>query len=748
MTLHPTLFRLISLAVALSLTLAPAASFAGIAPSLAPQPGDPPARVGRLAQINGTVSFHTADEDHWEPATLNYPVTSGNAFWTEPGAQAEIETAGTRLVMAEQTELDLDTLDEKSLIATEPQGEVYLRVRRLADGETDVVQTPRGVVTIRTPGRYAVVAGDTEHPTTVTVLEGTAEIAADNLSQQVGANQMAVITGNENFQAKIEPAQPDAFVTALLEAERKIARPAPRPKPVAPPVVVAEMSGGEDLANYGEWQSSPQYGTVWYPEVASGWVPYREGHWAYVEPWGWTWVDAAPWGFAPFHYGRWVAIDGRWAWVPAEYTVAEAPPPIYAPALVSFFEPGAAVATGVAVGALGALAVGWLPLGPREVYRPWYHSSPNYLRGVNARLVPNVTTISNTRITNVTVNNYVNRVAATAVPAAAMAASRPIAAVARPIPTAQLGHARPVIGRVPVAPTTATAGISPGLAGRLHLKPPPAGVAAPARPPAPGPAITAGAFHPGAVRPHNPALRGAAVNGTVPNGTAPVPRAPHPGPAGRSPLPPLATPGLHAAPTAPGSAPGPAIVHHAPGTVTNAAPRPVPPAVAHAPPAAGEHGSTHTAGHPPAIATPAHPSATVPPRGPAEPHPRPPPQANLRQAPPREFNRPAEPTHPPQHLAPSAPQAIHQPSPTPAFHPPAAPAHPAPPALAMHPPQAPSFHPPPVAAPAPARPPAEIARPTPPSFHPPAPAAPPVMRAPEPHQAPPSRSEDRRHQPQ
>lgn len=741
MTLHPTLFRLISVVVGLSLTLAPAASFGGVAPSLSRQAGDPPARVGRLALINGTVSFHTTDEDHWEPATLNYPVTSGNAFWTEPGARAEIEAAGTRFTMGEQTELDLDTLDEQSMVATEPQGEVYLRVSRLAEGQTDVVQTPRGVVTIRTPGRYAVVAGDTEHPTMVTVLEGTAEIAADNLSQQVGASQTAVITGSENFQAKIEPAQPDAFLTAVLDAERKAEHPAPRQKAVAPPAVVAEMSGGEDLANYGEWESAPQYGTVWYPQVPSGWVPYREGHWAYVEPWGWTWVDAAPWGFAPFHYGRWVSIDGRWAWVPAEYTVAEAPPPIYAPALVSFFNPGTAIAAGVAV---GALAVGWLPLGPREVYRPWYHCSPNYLRGVNVRQVRNVTNITNTRITNVTVNNYVNRVAATGMPAAAMATSRPVAAAARPIPVAQLGHARPIVGRVPVAPTTATAGVSPALAGRLHLKPPPASAAAPARPTAPGPAISAGAFHPGSAPLRNPAIRGATANGT-----APVPRAAHPGPANRPPLPPLAMPGPHAATTAPGGAPGPAIVRHPPGEGANPATRPIQPPVAHPPANAGEHRPAPSVGHPPAVASPVHPPAAAAPRGPAEPHLGTPPPANLRQpTPPREAARPLEPGHPPQHLAVPAPPAIRQPSPVPAFHPPAAPTHPAPPPQAMRPPQAPSFHPPPVvAAPTPAHPPVEVARPAPPTIHPPVQAAP-AMRAPEPRQPPPPhRQEEKRQQP-
>ena len=47
-----------------------------------PTTADPPSRVGRLAQMNGTVSFHTSDETQWEAATLNYPITSGNSLWT------------------------------------------------------------------------------------------------------------------------------------------------------------------------------------------------------------------------------------------------------------------------------------------------------------------------------------------------------------------------------------------------------------------------------------------------------------------------------------------------------------------------------------------------------------------------------------------------------------------------------------------------------------------------------------------
>src|SRR5689334_1606342 len=68
------------------------------------QQGDPPTRVGRLAQITGTVSFHTLDETAWNQAIPNYPVTTGNAFWTQPGAQASIEVSASRIAMAPQTE--------------------------------------------------------------------------------------------------------------------------------------------------------------------------------------------------------------------------------------------------------------------------------------------------------------------------------------------------------------------------------------------------------------------------------------------------------------------------------------------------------------------------------------------------------------------------------------------------------------------------------------------------------------------
>ncbi len=123
------------------------------------------------------------------------------------------------------------------------------------------------------------------------------------------------------------------------------------------------------------------------------------GHWAWIDPWGWTWVDDAPWGFAPFHYGRWAFIGGRWGWCPGPVRVR----PVYAPALVAFVG-GSNFSVSASFGR--GPAVGWVPLGPGEVYAPAYHVSPTYFRQVN---VANTVVNRNVNITNVYNNYYVNR---------------------------------------------------------------------------------------------------------------------------------------------------------------------------------------------------------------------------------------------------------------------------------------------------------------------------------------------------
>ena len=172
--------------------------------------------------------------------------------------------------------------------------------------------------------------------------------------------------------------------------------------------VSREMTGYEDLDEYGDWSYVAGYGPCWRPRaIVAGWAPYRFGHWVYVGPWGWTWVEDEPWGFAPFHYGRWASVSGGWFWVPGPVVVR----PVWAPALVAFVGGGPGFHFSAGVG------VGWFPLGPGEVYVPGYHVSRRYVNNVNITNtsvnITKVTNVYNTVIVNksTTVNNitYVNQ---------------------------------------------------------------------------------------------------------------------------------------------------------------------------------------------------------------------------------------------------------------------------------------------------------------------------------------------------
>ncbi len=98
-----------------------------------------------------------------------------------------------------------------------------------------------------------------------------------------------------------------------------------------------QMYGGyQDLAGYGQWQNSPQYGSMWYPSnQTAGWSPYQNGQWVWEPGYGYTWVANEPWGWAPYHYGSWAYNQNNgWGWVPP--STSSNLLSSWAPALVGF----------------------------------------------------------------------------------------------------------------------------------------------------------------------------------------------------------------------------------------------------------------------------------------------------------------------------------------------------------------------------------------------------------------------------
>ena len=376
---------------------------------------DPPNRVGRLSFMAGTVSFHAADQDQWSPATLNFPVTTGDSFWTQPDARAEIEIGAAEVRLDQSSEVDVVRLDDSGTQIQVAQGNVNISFATQPEAGFQVL-TPRGKVIFTQPGRYHIDAGQMngDQPSDqvlVTVLQGEARFDAANGSHAIAVGQTLTASGQPvNFTVG-QALQVTAFDQWAQSRDPKpAAAGAPAvgssitwngPAPAASPslqYVSPDTTGYQDLDTYGSWNTTADYGAVWYPSsVGADWAPYRYGHWAYVAPWGWTWIDDAPWGFAPFHYGRWAFIDGRWGWCPGEF----ARRPVYAPALVAFIGDDD-FSIGVSIG-FGERHVGWVPLAPHEAFRPYYHASPTYIRNVN------ITTVNNTVINNITnVTNVTN----------------------------------------------------------------------------------------------------------------------------------------------------------------------------------------------------------------------------------------------------------------------------------------------------------------------------------------------------
>src|SRR5262252_5023163 len=88
--------------------------------------GDPPARVARLNYTNGSVSFQPAGVDDWTPATLNYPMTTGDHLWVDAESRAEMHIGSTAIHANANTAYSFLNLDDRTVQIQVTQGTIYL----------------------------------------------------------------------------------------------------------------------------------------------------------------------------------------------------------------------------------------------------------------------------------------------------------------------------------------------------------------------------------------------------------------------------------------------------------------------------------------------------------------------------------------------------------------------------------------------------------------------------------------------
>jgi hypothetical protein len=397
----------------------------GATSSVMADEGDPPTRIARLAFAEGMVSLQPGGTDEWVQAEINRPVTTGDGVWVDRDSRAELQLDGSQLRLAAGTSVSFLNVGDNITQIQLTSGTLIVRLRRLDSDEGYEIDTPNLALSLLQPGLYRISIDDSGSLTTVGVRSGQAEVTGGGADFPVASGQQVLFRGTDTLAATIQPYGLGSSPFDTWSASRD----ARWDHSASARYVSDDVVGFADLDDQGDWNSTPDYGYVWFPRgVGPGWAPYHDGHWAYIAPWGYTWVDDQPWGFAPFHYGRWISVRGAWGWVPCP----PRPPrgevyvrPVYSPALVAWVGGGAGVA--------------WFALGPREVYVPSYPVSRTYVTRinvsntvVNTTVVNNIynTTIINNRGGNVTDIRYVNRGvrgAVTATTAQAFASAQPVA---------------------------------------------------------------------------------------------------------------------------------------------------------------------------------------------------------------------------------------------------------------------------------------------------------------------------------
>lgn len=357
--IHPSTALAVAAAVlALSMSAATAAQ------------GSPPGRTAQLSYVSGSVWLEPAGTREWIAAELNRPVTVGDKIWADRDSRVELGIGDAQIRLWSMTGFSFLSLDQLTAQMQVTAGSVIVHVLSLAGGEQDEIDTPNLALSLERPGIYRVQVSESGDSTVVKVVDGRAVASGGGKTYTVGAQQSVTFTGATTLSADYALlGPPDAFDDWSMSRDREEAKAAA----AVDQYVSADVVGADQLAGYGNWQST-QWGYAWFPAVPAGWAPYSLGYWTWIFPWGWTWVDDEPWGFAPFHYGRWGWSNGNWCWVPGPRRVR----PIYGPAMVAF--------TRSRVGRVGARRVrpvGWLPLGPRDVYMPGYAASRAYVRTIN-----------------------------------------------------------------------------------------------------------------------------------------------------------------------------------------------------------------------------------------------------------------------------------------------------------------------------------------------------------------------------
>jgi hypothetical protein len=366
--------------------------------------------AARIQRVEGEVALNNSDpanaqSDQWITATVNQPFSVGDRIYTRDNSHASLAFTGRNFARLDpNTSLDVLALsDDRTQLALR-DGSAIFDVGYLDSGDLFEVATPYGAVDFQQPGLYNV--GIDNGQVLVSVLSGLAQVVGLSGSGQISKGEMLTLLGSTAADVVLSQVDgrnagylvddyyayqyPNYYDGRYRDYNSYLSDPYyfdPYRRNVSYQYANSYIPGLYELDYYGDWRNVDGYGYAWSPRVDAGWSPYQTGYWYTDYPYGPTWVSTEPWGYAPYHYGRWAFVGDRWYWVPDTMNVT----PTYSPALVAFVP-------------FSQNEIGWVPLGPGDVYVPHYYTNdwqPQYLtrgdlyqRVVNLNVPGAVTVVS------------------------------------------------------------------------------------------------------------------------------------------------------------------------------------------------------------------------------------------------------------------------------------------------------------------------------------------------------------------
>ena len=339
---------------------------------------------GDVALNNGLAAGDNSQADQWYTASENQPFSVGDRIYTRDNSRASLAFTGRNFArLNPNTSLDVLSLAEERTQLALRDGSAMFDVGYVPPGGLFEVATPYGAVDFEEPGLYNV--GIDNGQVLVSVLSGLAQVVGLGGSGRISKGEMLKLLGQTAADVVLSQLDgrdagylvddyygyqyPRYYDGRYRDYNAYLNDPYyfdPYRRNISYQYANSYIPGLYDLDYYGDWQNLDGYGYAWYPRgVDSGWMPYQSGYWMTDYPYGPTWVSNEPWGYAPYHYGRWAFVGDRWYWVPDNVRST----PVYSPALVAFMP-------------FGSNDIGWVPLGPGDVYVPHYYNTswqPYYL---------------------------------------------------------------------------------------------------------------------------------------------------------------------------------------------------------------------------------------------------------------------------------------------------------------------------------------------------------------------------------